>query len=116
MSAKLLNAAEQTVDVARIFAKQPAFEHQRIGRAGAVTHFAKSDDSLVGVYFDQCRGKWGADDLGHPHIGDAKLRWLGGRIDPIERLVSAIQFRHHGIFPIAVFVPARLIAISFAGV
>jgi hypothetical protein len=37
---ELFDLAEQTVDVARVFAQQPALEHQRVSGAGAVAHFA----------------------------------------------------------------------------
>ena len=72
MAAELLDAAEQPVDIAGVLAQQPALEHQRIGRAGAVAHFAEADDALVGVDFDQRRGERRADDLGDAHVGDAK--------------------------------------------
>ena len=49
MAAKLLDAPEQSIDVAGVFAQQAALEHQRIGGAGAVAHFAQSDNALIGV-------------------------------------------------------------------
>ena len=73
VAAELLDAAKQPVDVARVLAKQPALQHQRIGGAGAVAHLAKPDDALVGVDLEQRRGERRADDLGDPHVGDAKL-------------------------------------------
>ena len=51
VAAELLDAAEQPVDVAGIFAEQPAFQHQRVGRARAVPHLAQADDARVCMDF-----------------------------------------------------------------
>ena len=55
VAAELLDAAEQPVDVAGVFAEQPALQHQRIGGAGAVADLAEADDALVGVDLEQRR-------------------------------------------------------------
>src|SRR6185503_12828903 len=54
------------------------------------------DDALVGVDLEECRGERRADDFGHPHIGDAKLRRLAVGIDPIEGLLGSSGLRHDG--------------------
>ncbi|ESX11836.1 hypothetical protein X768_09825 [Mesorhizobium sp. LSJC265A00] len=94
MAAKLLDAPEQPVDVARVLAQQPALEHQRIGRAGAVAHFAQADNALVGVDLDQRRGERCADDFGDAQVGDAQVARPGVRIYPIERLAGATRLCH----------------------
>ena len=94
VAAELLDAAEQAVDVAGVLAEQPALQHQRVGGAGAVAHLAEPDDALVGVDLEQRRGERRADDLGHPHVGDAKLGRPGVRVDPIERLVGPTRLWH----------------------
>jgi hypothetical protein len=94
VTAELLDAAKQTIDVARVLAKQPAFQHQRVGGAGAVAHLAKPDDALVGVNLEQRRDERRADDFGHPHIGDAKVGWCGVRVDPIESLAGSTRLWH----------------------
>ena len=53
MAAKLLDAAEQPVDVTGVFAQQPAFQHQRKGGACAVAHLSQPDQTLIGVDFQQ---------------------------------------------------------------
>jgi hypothetical protein len=84
MPAELLDAAEQAVDVAGVLAEQPALEHQRVGGAGAVPHLAEPHDALVGVDLEQRRGERGADDFGHPHVGDAKLGRLRVGVHPVH--------------------------------
>ena len=98
MPAELLDAAEQAVDVAGVLAEQPALEHQRVGGAGAVPHLAEPHDALVGVDLEQRRGERRADDLGHPHVGDAKLGRLRVGVDPVHGpSFGAAPLRHEPV-------------------
>ena len=82
--AELLDAPEQPVDVAGVLAEQPALQHEGEGGAGAVAHLAEADDSLVGVDLQQRGRERRADDLGDPHVGDAKLGRFRVCVDPVE--------------------------------
>ena len=71
--AELLDPAKQAIDIARVLAEQPALQHQSVGRAASVAHLAKADDSLIGVDLEQDGAERRTDDLGDPHVGDAKV-------------------------------------------
>ena len=89
VTAELLDAPEEPVDVARVLAEEAALQHQREGGAGAVAHLAEADDPLVGVDLQERRRERRADDVGDAHVGDAKLGGPRIGVDPVEGL-----FRH----------------------
>jgi hypothetical protein len=73
MAAKLLDTAKKPVNVAGVFAKKPALEHQREGLTRAVPYLAQTDDALVGHDLDDAGAERGADDLGAAYVGDPEL-------------------------------------------
>ena len=64
VAAELLDAPEQPVDIAGVFAEKAAFQHERVGGAGAVPDLAEPDDALVRIDLDEGRGERRADNLG----------------------------------------------------
>jgi hypothetical protein len=91
VAAELLDLPEQPVDVARILVQQPALEHQRVLRAGAVADLAEAIDSLVGVDADQRARHRRPRHRRHPQIRDLQRRRLRVRVrilwQRIQRLV-----------------------------
>ena len=67
--AKLLDAAEELVDVAGIFTQEQAFQHQGIGLGGGITHLAITYQALVGIQLHQGAVHRRAGDIGEAHIG-----------------------------------------------
>ena len=94
MAAELLDAAKQLVDVAGVLAQQPAFGDLRVDLVRAVAYFAKANQSLVGIHFDQAAVKRGADDVGEADIGDAELRRARMRIYVGKRIFVGLLVRH----------------------
>ena len=74
--AELFDPAENLVDVAGIFAENAALEHRGVGTAGSVAHLAVTDQSLIGVEFEQRTPLRRAVDVGKPHIGDFQCCWI----------------------------------------
>ncbi len=73
LAAKLLEFAEQAIHVARVFAQQAAFEHQGVGLAGAIAHFAQAVNALVGIDADDGVGHRSAFNRRDPKIGDLQF-------------------------------------------
>ncbi len=71
--AELLDFAEQTIDVAGIFAQQAAFEHQSVFGGGQVTDFAPTANPLVGIDADDAKVPVVPAHRGNPHIGDFEV-------------------------------------------
>ncbi len=94
VTAELLDAAEQAIDVARILAEQSALEHQGIGGAGAIAHFAQPHYPLIGIDLDECRREWRAHDLGDPQVGNAQRARMRGRTDIVFDSFGGRQYRH----------------------
>ena len=88
VAAELLDLAEDLVDVAGVLAEDAALEHQRVGLAGAVAHFAVADQALVGVDADQRTGHRRADDDRDAQVGDLQLRRLRRRLDVLRERVE----------------------------
>ena len=73
MVTKLLDFAEQTIDVAGIFAQQATFEHQGVFGRGQVTDFAPTTNPLVGVDADNAKVPVVPAHRGNPHISNLEV-------------------------------------------
>ena len=74
MKAKLFNFAEDLIDVAGVFPHQMAFEQQRIGFAGPITHFPITNQALVGINADNRDAHRDAGQIGNAHVGNLEVR------------------------------------------
>src|SRR5579863_7732547 len=76
MAAELFDLAENLIDVARIFAQDPALENQRISLAGAVAHLTQTVDALIGVDAKERAGHRRTFDHGKTQIRNLEVRRL----------------------------------------
>ena len=82
-AAELLDAAEELVDVAGVFAEDHALEHLGVERGGAVAHLAVAADALVGVDADDVVDPVSLGmlmDLADLHVGDAQILGAGAGV------------------------------------
>src|SRR5262249_1772827 len=83
-TAELFDFAEELIELERVFAEEAALQEQRIGWAGAVTHFAKAIDALIGVDSDDRTGTRARFlDDGYAQVGDFQLGRTGVGIDAL---------------------------------
>ncbi len=80
-AAELLDAPENLLHVAGVFAEDAALEHGRVSPAGGIADFAVAHNALVGVDLDQRAAFRRAVDVGKTHVGDFKtsgvaVSWL----------------------------------------
>ena len=77
LPAKLLDLLENLLHVARIFAQQPAFQHQRVVGTGSVAHLTPAHQTLVGVDANDGAAKRNPAQNGHPHVRNFQVRRFG---------------------------------------
>ena len=75
--AELLYFVEDLIDVAGVLANDAALEHECVGLARSVAHFAIADEALIGhkLHYGAALGSVG--DIDKAHIGDLKLAGRG---------------------------------------
>ena len=71
--AELLDLTEELVDIAGVLAEQARFEQQRVGRAGAITHFAVAADALIGVQAKQRDVERQRLEIDDAQVGDFQI-------------------------------------------
>ena len=76
ITAELLYAAENLLDIAGVFAENAALEHRSIRAAGGIAYFAVTDEALVRVKLEECATLRCAVDVGKAHIGYLERRWI----------------------------------------
>ncbi len=81
LTAVLLDAAENLIDVAGVFANEETLEHLRVELSGAIAHLTIARDALVGLNAQQGAVHGSADDVNKTHVRDAKITGLGVRVD-----------------------------------
>ena len=75
--AELLYFVEDLIDIAGVLADDAALEHEGVGLARSVAHFAVADEALIGhnLHYGAALGSVG--DIDKAHIGDLKLAGRG---------------------------------------
>ena len=73
VSAELFDPAKNAIDLQRILTQDAALQHERVSRAGAVAHFAKPVDALVGVHTNDGTAEGRPMHPGHAQIRNLQL-------------------------------------------
>jgi hypothetical protein len=97
MVAELLNAFEQAVHIAGVFAYQVPLQHMGVYGVGAVAHLAVALQPLVGHNFNNRAAHGRAAYVGNAHVGDAQ----GGRDG------TGVDIANHGIGHFSCSFPLR---------
>src|SRR5688500_14794689 len=82
---ELSDLFEESLHIARVLAKQSAFQKQRVLLRSAVAHIAVTHDALVGIYPDNRSPEHDSADLRDAHICDLQI---SGRRIPVHLLRS----------------------------
>ncbi len=73
MPQTLLDTPKDLIDIAGILSQNTTLQHQGIRFTRAISHFAKADQSLIRVEFQECTMHWRPHDIYKPQISDAQF-------------------------------------------